>query len=58
MCERVNVELGNTILFFGNQILPSDSDDTLEDFDIVANSNITLVQRVVGGRAQIGNRRI
>ena len=56
VCERVNVELGNTILFFGNQILPSDSDETLEDYDIVANSNITLVQRVVGGGAQIGSR--
>ena len=52
------MELGNTILFFTNQILPADSNDTLQDFDVVANSNITLVQRVVGGGAQICGRDI
>ena len=45
-------------MLFGNQILPSDSYRTLEDYDIVANSIITLVQRVVDGEAQIGSRRI
>ena len=56
VCERVNVDVANTILFFGNQILPSESNGTLEDYDIVGNSNITLVQRVVGGGAQIGTK--
>ena len=50
--------MANTILFFGNQILPSDSNDTLDDYDIVTNSNITLVQRVVGGGAQLGTKLI
>ena len=52
----MNVDVANTILFFGNQILPSESNGTLEDYDIVGNSNITLVQRVVGGGAQIGTK--
>ena len=56
VCERVNVEVANTILFFGNQILSADSNETLEDLDIASNSNITLVQRVVGGGAQSGSK--
>lgn len=52
----MTVQAGNTILFFGSQILPADSNDTLEDYDIVSNSNITLVQRVVGGGAQLSSK--
>ena len=48
--------MANTILFFGNQILSADSNETLEDLDIASNSNITLVQRVVGGGAQPGSK--
>ena len=52
----MNVQVANTILFFGNQILKFETNETLEDHDIVTNSNITLVQRVAGGGAKIGTK--
>jgi len=59
VCERLNVEVDKTILYFGTEILQAKRDDTemtLEDYDIATNSNITMVHRVLGGEANISFR--
>ena len=62
VCERTNTKLINAWLWSSNVVLPSDSDETLEDYHIGANSNIVFVQRVPGGACrahyQINNRKI
>ena len=49
VCQEVNVKEDQTTLYYGSNLLVSESTETLKDMDMEANTHIVLTQNLDGG---------